>query len=366
MINRDNWLLTEKYLKQYSGKSADTSAATIERYEFALRHLLIWADELPFGEALEKKLPSFSSYVFSLPARRGEGLLAAESQKKIINTCKGFLSWVVSEKQEGYKNISMSKVNQLVPPRIQQSDEDPTYVELDEILQIASRDFAGNLALMRDQAAMCFAYISGARAGAIVTAPIHTIDIEKMEFRQYPKYRVHTKNGKSATTFFLPIDPLVAVVKRWDALVRSELPHTAPWYPILDSHWGEYKLTGKPAGENRVGDLGDQITRVYEKAGMGSLRKSPHAFRHGFAVYCLTRVNDMAEYQNVSRNLMHESISVTDKIYAARSRETIRKGIAQLVPDRQQEIQDDLNAYLDSLCRADRKRAMMILVNKLD
>ena len=63
---------------------------------------------------------------------------------------------------------------------------------------------------------------------------------------------------------------------------------------------------------------------------------------------------------------MHESISITDKVYAARQRETIRIGIAQLVPDRQQEIQDDLKAYLVSLCRTDRIRAMQILASNLD
>ena len=72
MINRDNWLLTEKYLKALKVEGSNITESSITRYEFYLRHILFWAEELSIEEALKNKTPSFTTYVANLPARRGE------------------------------------------------------------------------------------------------------------------------------------------------------------------------------------------------------------------------------------------------------------------------------------------------------
>ncbi len=365
MIRRENWLMTESYLAELRESASNKSLDTISRYEFSLRPLLIWADDLSFENAFSTNNQSFSSYVANLHARRGDGFLAAESQKKIIIVSKIFLEWAIAKRLVNSKKMGEDSLRKMVYPKVQSSGADPISVSFDEIKKIAAYDFGNNLALTRDQAAMCFAYLSGARADSIVSASIKTIDLEKMEFKQLKEMGVRTKNSKSAVTFLLPIPDLLNVVKRWDAIVRSSLPETALWYAPLDSKWGDYSFSVNEAGKNRAGALAGQFKSIYEKIGMTDQSKSPHKFRHGFAVYALSKCKNMADYQAVSRNLMHSNLAITDSIYAVMEREERRKVIAGFAPSYLPAVEDDLEKLLSAINPQDRARAIQILAGKL-
>ena len=291
--------------------------------------------------------------------------ISLESQKKIILVCKAFLDWARGSKAKGTRKISQKSLKGFVPPKIPASASDPISVSLDEILKIISFDFGDDYVYIRDLAAMCFAFLSGARPGAIATAPILAIDLNNMRFRQEPNLGVKTKNGKSALTFLLPIPELVAVVKRWDDIVRSNLPDTALWYPPLDSHWGVSEFTTGQAGKNRNHAILDRFSVIYEKAGMGELYKSPHKFRHGHAVYSLSRCKNMAEYQAVSRNLMHSSLAITDKVYAVIEQKERQGMIASFTPKYEPVVETDLDTYLNKLGYGDRLKAIKILADSL-
>jgi integrase len=362
MIKRDNWLLTEKYLK---GDNSSVSGASVERYGFSLRHLLLWADNLSFEEALNTKGPSFTAYVANLPARNGDGKIALESQKIIILVSKKFLEWATENREKGAKKISPKRLNSFVHPNIPQSASDPISVSLEEMLRLASFDCGENLVYQRDLAAIFFAYLSGARAGAIATAPIKSINLQEMHFLQYPELGVKTKNSKKAQTFLLPIPELFSVVKRWDDIVRSNLPDTSLWYSPMDNHWGEYCFTTNDAGENRNNAIIKRFRVIYEKAGMKESYKSPHKFRHGHAVYGLERCKNMAEYQAVSRNLMHSSLAITDKVYSVIERQERQIIISSFVPEYKPVLEGDMETYLNHLCREDRIKAIKILADSM-
>ncbi len=275
------------------------------------------------------------------------------------------MEWARNNKEVGAKKIMQNNMDGLVHPKIRPSSSDPESVSLEEILKIASYDFGESLVFQRDLAAVCFAFLSGARAGAIASAPINSIHLAEMMFLQDTELGVATKNSKSAHTFLLPIPELVAIVKRWDDKVRANLPETALWYAPLEAHWGESNFTNNVAGENRANALNKRFGVVYEKAGMGELYKSPHKFRHGFAIYGLSKCKDMSSYQAVSRNLMHSSLAITDKIYAVIEEKERKNIIASLVPNYQPVIETDLEEYLNQICREDRLKAISILSNSL-
>lgn len=366
MIRRENWLLTEKYLKAgIKDENPHISDVSIERYEFALRHLLIWADELSFEDALNTKSPSFTNHVANLPARRGEGHLSLEAQKKIILVSKKFLDWAKGNGERGTKKIELRKMKGLVHPKVTKSMGDPISVDLDEVLRLASFNFGESILDMRDIAALCFVYLSGARRNAVETAPIRAIEIETMCFYQYPSWGVHTKNGKSEQTFLLPIPALVDVIKRWDSFVRNNLPDTAPWFYPFENHWGNYTLANSIGDRASSTALIDRFESLYEKAGMKELYKSPHKYRHGHAVYSLSRCKTMADYQAVSRNLMHSSLAITDGIYADNERKERQSVISSFLPEFHPVIEGDLRNYLMSLSRDNQKEAMKILVNEV-
>lgn len=365
MIRRENWLLTEKYLSDFTGENPNACQATIERYEFSLRHLLRWADDMTFEQAINTKEPYFSTYVKNLPARRGDGNLAEESQKKIIVVSKAFLEWARDVKAIGAKKITTRKLKGLVHSKVTTSNRQPESVSFEEILKITSFNFGDSKVFQRDLAGICFAFISGARAGAIATAPIKAINLEELFFNQDPSIGVETKNRKTAITFLLPIPELIAVVKRWDDFVRANLPDTAPWFAPFETHWGDYSLSSNLIGENRNQAISKRFGLIYERAGMKELYKSAHKFRHGHAVYGLGKCKTMAEYQALSRNLMHSSLETTDSIYAVMESRERQNIISRFIPNYQPAIESDLEQYLNSLCREDKRKAFDILVNKL-
>lgn len=105
---------------------------------------------------------------------------------------------------------------------------------------------------------------------------------------------------------------------------------------------------------------------MYEKVGMKDKYKSPHKYRHGHAVYGISRCKNMAEYQSISRNLMHSSLAITDKIYAVIERDERRNIISKMLPTYQPSVvESDLDNFLRSLCKEDKTRAIHILVDMM-
>ncbi|HEY4690001.1 MAG TPA: hypothetical protein VIK33_11870, partial [Anaerolineae bacterium] len=96
----------------------------------------------------------------------------------------------------------------------------------------------GDIAARRDKAAAAFLFLSGARATAFCTLTLECVDIAERTVKQYPTMGVKTKNGKAGLTRLLEIPDLLQVVEDWDSFVRTQLPPTAPWYPIIDMAFG--------------------------------------------------------------------------------------------------------------------------------
>jgi integrase len=155
------------------------------------------------------------------------------------------------------------------------------------------------------------------------------------------------------------------VVKTWDSFVRNNLPDTALWFYPFENHWGDYTLAKSVGDRTSSNALIDRFKSIYEKAGMKELYKSPHKYRHGHAVYSLSKCKTMADYQAVSRNLMHSSLAITDGIYADNERKERQSVISSFMPENHPVIEDDLRNYLMSLSRDDQKEAMRILVNEV-
>lgn len=366
MIRRENWLLTEKFLQiGIKDENPNIGEDSITRCGFNLRHLLLWADDMSFNEAFNSKTQSFIAYINCLPSRKGDGTLSSESRKKIINDSKRFLNWVNSTGVTKKDKISPKTLSSLVPPKASSNCKEPVSVSYEEMLQLASFECGDNLVYQRDLACMCFAFLSGARTGAIESAPIKSIDLENMWFYQYPEWGVLTKNKKKAKTTLLPIPQLVSIVKKWDNFVRQNLPDGSLWYAPMNNHWGEYKLMDFQSCDNVDVGTRRRFNVIYEKAGMGGSFKSAHKFRHGHAVYSISKCKSMAEYQAVSRNLMHDSIAITDKVYADLGFAARDKIISSFVPTYSPVIEGDFENYLRTLCLNDRVRAIQILAESM-
>lgn len=329
MVNRDNYLLAKSHLK-YLREVMQLNERSVSRYWFYLRHALLWMEETPLAKAPGLR-PTFPDYLTSLSVTNDSSPLAASTLKKIILATKRFASWAKANYPQEYRHLPIAWIDSLRPPRHPQrlSPEEHVFVTLDEVLTLVKTPLAeNNLALRRDQAAAAMLYLSGMRASAFCSLPLEAVDLTTRTLKQWPSVGVKTKNSKSATTYLLEQAELLAVVEKWDGLIRSQLPPTAMWYTPLISHWGEQTLSPERCGEDRNVALSKRLRKLFAAAGLEY--KSPHKFRHGHAVYALQRAQTMADYKAISMNLMHEDIRVTDGIYAPLLSDEVRHRIASL------------------------------------
>jgi integrase len=362
VIRRSNYLLVRRYLKDL-GEVYQLSDSSLGRYRFYLRHLLLWAGETPFQQAAKLR-PTFPSYVSDLPGRNGEGLLAGVTQKKIIEVSKRFFTWGKQNYSKEFGSLTTAWLESLRAPRVRDAKDEHEYVSLEEILQLTVIPHDENdIALFRDKAAAAMLFLSGARASAFTTLPISAVDLPARTIRQWPELGVATKNGKRATTYLLPIPELLSVVQKWDDVVRSKLPSTAPWYAPITSQWGSQSLAHVEPGKNRHQALDKRLRKLFTLAGLSY--KSAHIFRHGHAVYGLLKAQTMADYKAVSMNLMHNDIKITDSIYAPILSEEVKERIAKLTSDQDSMLEADIDGLLGQISNGDLSKVLRVVASRL-
>jgi integrase len=174
---------------------------------------------------------------------------------------------------------------------------------------------------------------------------------------------VHTKNSKKATTFLLNIPELLDPVRRWDAIVRTSLTASTPWYAPIAHTWGDQYLSSEEPGSSRSNALQKRLEILFSLANVEF--KSPHKFRHGHAVYGLLHAQTMADYKAVSMNLMHDSIEITDSTYAPMLSSDVQERIAGLSGKVASTPDNELEAYLNRLDRESQKHALVFIAGRL-
>ena len=206
-------------------------------------------------------------------------------------------------------------------------------------------------------------FLSGMRASAFASLPIEAVDLSAYSIRQWPEIGVRTKNSKRATTYLLPIPELLEVVKNWDQLIRGVLPLSSSWYTPIESNWGDQSLSKNEPGNNRHLALNKRLKLLWDKAGL--TYKSAHKFRHGHAVYGLQHARTMADYKAVSMNLMHDSIKITDEVYAPILSNEVQERIAKLEQVSSSIPEDDIAEFVGRLSNVELSRVMMIVADRL-
>jgi len=327
MVNRQNYHWARAYL-EYLAEVTQLDRRSVERYWFYLKPLLIWADDVLLSQASQRR-PAFPAYLAATCQNDAAGVYAPSTLKKIMQTTKRFLLWLKMTYMRDFRDLPVTWIDALRPPRGIESPHDHQFITVEDVQQLIALEInEGDLALRRDQAAVAMLFLSGMRAGAFGTLPIGAVDLPGRTIRQWPSLKVHTKKGKSATTYLLDIPELLTVVERWDTFIRAQLPPTSMWYTPIAHQWGEQSLSAEAPGAHRNIAIAKRLRLLFERAGVPY--QSPHKFRHGHAVYALQHAKTMADYKAVSMNLMHEDIRVTDGIYAPLAGHEVQQRIAGL------------------------------------
>jgi site-specific recombinase XerD len=362
VIERQNYLKIKEHLK-YLEEVLQLTPASVERYRFYLRHLLLWADDQHFRH-VQALRPTLPSYLASLPGKNGRGTLASVSQKKILDSSKRFFRWAKVTYPREMNNLPTSWFETLRLPRQPQKSSENVFVSFQEIQTLVNISIPeNNLALLRDKAAAAMLFLSGMRASAFTTLPISAVDLDNLTLRQWPELGVHTKNGKKATTFLLNIPEILEPVRLWDEFIRKSLPGSSSWYAPIAHSWGDQFLSQEKPGKTRAQALQKRLELLFSMAEIEF--KSPHKFRHGHAVYGLLHAQTMADYKAVSMNLMHESIEITDSTYAPMLSSDVQDRIAGLSGKAVSTPGNELESFLNKLDRESQKRALVFIAGRL-
>jgi integrase len=355
-IRADNRKDVETFMKYREDiLQNDPATLRVRRHEF--RHLLSWAGDHPLFDAQAIEVP----YPFYLLTARNDGKsvpLCASSMAKICTGARTFYEWAKREHPSKYQKIKENWIQSLRPRRangMQSQLKKHEYWPLEDILKL-SRLKLDRLADQRDQAAICFLYLSGMRITAFSTLSLDCVDIARRRIEQLPEKGVITKNHKAAITTLLPIPELLAVIETWDKYVRSRLPAGCIWYTRLSDpspSTGEEPrlITTDSTPIGRRNALYEGLHRLCKMADIPY--RSPHKLRHGHAVYGIKHARDMKELKAVSQNLMHSSISITDGIYGNMTSDDVSSAIANLgnSPAQPQQPTGDMSALLQVLAK---------------
>ncbi len=306
--------------------------------------MLEWANSSPFDK-VAKVRPTFPEYMLTARMDGGEGALSAVYVGKVVRAARDFLKWLVGHRK-GYAAIISAYLDTLKPPRMTIEVREHEAVTIEEIRAIA-RAPAKTVGERRIRAAAVFWFLSGIRIGAFVSLPLSAIDLQQRSVKQWPKLGVRTKFKKHATTYLLPVEELLEVVRDWDTEVRETCGDDGLWFAQVSDE-GRIIAGATEAGEYR-GAIARRDLKVWLSR-VGLPYHSPHKFRHGHAVYGLKLAKDIAALKAVSQNLMHSNLSITDGVYGMLSGGSVKEQISLLGAGQTAE-RGDLDLLVSELLR---------------
>lgn len=342
MINRQNWHDVRDFLHHIEVVRLN-DIETVKRARSHLRHLLEWADSMPLGKAKLLERPTLPAYLLKARADGKSGHLAPSSIIRALSSARDFYAFARAEWPHRYHLVTERWVSTLVPPRMGRAESglvDHSFYSLETVLRIATVS-TETLREERGQAAVAMLYLSGMRGDALASLPIACVDLLAGQIKQLPDMGVRTKNRKAAITYLLDIPELFDVVMRWDTRVRHLSP-AALWYATL-THDNTAVTETIKAFRGRDNAVQRDVRLICARAGVPYL--SPHKLRHGHVVYALKRARNMGELKAVSQNVMHSSVTITDKIYGGLTNEEIGNVIGGLSKN----AGEDVGAKLDQL-----------------
>jgi hypothetical protein len=93
--------------------------------------------------------------------------------------------------------------------------------------------------------------------------------------------------------------------------------------------------------------------------------KSPHQYRHGYALYGLERCQTMEQYHALSRNMMHNNISITDQVYVHLEVQERGRILSEIYANPVMQQNSELSAFISKLGKEDIQEALRLIANRL-
>ena len=345
LVHRRNFADTRAYLK-FCLEVRQNDEKSVYLSRVALDHLLCWATDCPFARAADLR-PVLPVYLDALGNSVGY-------TNKLLSIARAFFAWARERFPERYAELRSDYVAGLRLKRGPGRVVEQKLYTLEQVQRLV--DFTPESRIERRERAMAaFLFLSGMRAGAFVSLPVRSVELDyrpagsnqtMIMVHQWPDWGVRTKNRKAANTYLLPhpeLEGLREIVRAWHREVEAGVGSLGMWWALLDADGETFSLDQVP-GDNRRNGLGTRLRWLCEKRGVPYM--SPHKMRRGHTVWAEAQCRSVAEFKAVSQNLMHESMAITDARYSVLGEGELAARLAGVGID----VDDDLlEALADAL-----------------
>lgn len=305
------------YLKNAKGqdeKTLDKVAAALVKFEESTKFK-------PFKKFHINQAGQFKTHLDKARHPKTGKPLSISTTDAILRLVKGFFHWLAG--QPGFKSrISYADVeyfnNNAKKARAAHAQRDIPYPSMKMALH-AFQAMPNHTGLeKRNKALFAFLMLTGARDGAVTSLRLKHINLIEGSVFQDGR-EVKTKNSKTFTTWFFPVDPCYReCFEAWVKYLREKnlfAPEDAlfpkPLRELRDGRFVFENLSRETYSNSA------KINSVIRKAfAMVQLPEyTPHSFRKTLALYGDSKCDNLEQMKAWSMNLGHENLVTTVSAY---------------------------------------------------
>uniref|UniRef100_UPI004048A4B6 site-specific integrase n=1 Tax=Yoonia sp. TaxID=2212373 RepID=UPI004048A4B6 len=319
-INEENERIKRRYLqylkaaKRKDASTVQKAAEGILRFESSTKYASFKRFHIEQAIKFQDQLNCELSKTTGKP-------LSKSTIRSILNANKGFIFWLAD--QAGYKSrIRHSDADYFnmdaKGARIASAVRETPYPSMEMARHAFSYMPEATEVDRRNKALFAFFMLTGARDGAVASLRIKHINM--IDGCVYQDAReVKTKNSKSITTFFLPVDPEYQA--NFDAWMKhlKEVALFGPNDPLfppvkIKAINGEFKVVGMNREiYKNANAIREAIKEAFTRADLPPF--TPHAFRKTLVKWADTAYPSREAFKAFSQNIGHTSVITTISAY---------------------------------------------------
>ncbi|MCX8954080.1 tyrosine-type recombinase/integrase [Ruegeria sp. NA] len=319
-VNEENERIKRRYL-QYLKAARRKDEATIDKAADAILHFEASTNYASFKKfRIEQAIRYRTKLDTEINKRTGKPLAKATIASRLSNV-KGLVFWLAD--QPGYKSrirhsdadyFNMDAKGQ----RVAHAVRERPYPSLEMVRHAFLHMPTVTNINRRDAAIVAFIMMSGARDGAVASLRLKHINLVDGYVFQDAR-EVKTKNSKTFTTYFMPVDQIYSdCFREWVQYLQTELLFGPddPLFPppemgIVD---GQFAVIGlKRQTYQNANAIRAVVKQAFENAGLPTF--APHSFRKTLTVWADKHYPTREAFKAFSQNIGHESVVTTVSSY---------------------------------------------------
>ena len=325
-INEENERIKRRYL-QYLKTAKRKDASTVQKAAEGILRFEASTNYASFKRFRIEQAIKFQDRINAEISKATGKPLSKSTISSVLAANKAFIFWLAD--QTGYKSrirhsdadyFNMDAKGQ----RVASATRETPYPSMEMARHAFNYMPEGSEIDRRNKALFAFLMLTGARDGAVASLRLKHINM--IDGCVYQDAReVKTKNSKTFTTYFLPVDPeYMTCFKDWVTYlkVNALFGPDDPLFPPakIEPQNGEFKVVGlERATYKNANAIRAVIKDAFTRADLPAF--TPHAFRKTLVKWADTIYTTREAFKAFSQNIGHSNVVTTISAYCPVSTE---------------------------------------------